>query len=77
VPETRPAKKSRIGIVALAQRAGALRRIADDLGFKYTESAVPDEPESIRFTFVLTEEESTRLLRLVPHDVYARRAYLR
>jgi hypothetical protein len=77
VSETEPAKKSRIGIVALARRAVALRCIADDLGFNYLESAVPDEPESIRFTFELTEEESSRLLRLVPHDVYARRAYLR
>jgi hypothetical protein len=44
--------------VALKSRAEDLRRIARDLDFKYTESAVPENPEAIRFTFELTDEQT-------------------
>ena len=65
-----------VGIVALEQKAEDLRRIARDLGFTFTESSVHDQPGAIRFTFELTKEESERLLRVVPREVFARRAYL-
>lgn len=68
--------KSETTIVALESKAGVLRRIACDLDFRYTEGTVPGETGVIRFTFELTEEESLRLLRMVPRDVYARRAFL-
>ena len=69
--------KSPSSIVALKDKAEELRRIARDLGFKFTESAVPGEPGSIRFTFHLTESETDTLIRTVPRDFYAHRAYLR
>ena len=65
-----------VGIVALKQKAEGLRRIARDLGFTFTESPVQDEAEAIRFTFELIPEETERLLRVVPRDVFAMRAYL-
>jgi STE24 endopeptidase len=62
-------------IVALGSKAEDLRRIARGLGLKYTESDVPGESGHIRFTFLLTEEELSRLIGAVPHDVYAQRGY--
>ncbi len=64
-------------IVALERKAAELRRVANDLNVEFTESVVPGEHGVIRFTFELSDEESLRLARLVPQDVYARRAYLR
>jgi hypothetical protein len=70
-------RKSKTVIVALESKAVELRRVAHDLGFNCTESAIPDEPGVIKFTFDLTKIESSRLISLVPRDAYARRAYLR
>jgi hypothetical protein len=69
--------KSPTSIVALKDKAEDLRRIVRDLGFKHTESVMAGEPEVIRFTFQLTEDESDRLISTVPRDFYAHRAYLR
>ena len=69
--------KSRASIVILEDKAEDFRRIACDLGFKYMESAVPDQSGAIRFTFQLTEQETLRLVNAVPRDFHARRAYLR
>jgi hypothetical protein len=69
--------KSPLSIVALKDKAEDVRLIAHDLGFEYTESAVPGEPNSVRFAFALTQEEFFRLLNVVPRDLFARRGFLR
>jgi hypothetical protein len=66
-----------MSIVALKDRAEDLRRIARDLGFEYTESAISGEPGSVRFAFELTQEEFFRLLNAIPRDVFAHRGFLR
>jgi hypothetical protein len=63
-------------IIALKDKASDLRKIANDLGFEFSESAVLHQDDVIRFTFDLNEGDIARLVDAVPIEVYAHRAYV-
>jgi c-di-GMP-binding flagellar brake protein YcgR len=64
-------RKKDASIVAHKEKAPELRTLASQLSLKFSELDVPGNDKVIRFTFKISDEDLTRLLQMVPRDVFA------
>ena len=67
--------RSPASITALSDKAGVVRQIASTLGFAYSEEKVFEgDLVLVRFSFELTDNETTKLVSSIPREVYAYQA---